>query len=83
MDEVQILLFGIVGIIILGILIKLLKLPIKLLINGIFGVILLYIVNFIGASYGFMIGINIWTALIAGIFGIPGVALLVIAQLFL
>ena len=45
--EVQYLIYGLVGIIALLIVIKLLKWPLKILINGIAGVILLYIVNFI------------------------------------
>ena len=79
----QLLLYGIIGVVILYIIIKLLKLPLKLLFNGIFGVILLFIVNLFGAGFGIQIGINIWTALIAGIFGIPGVAVLLIIQMFL
>lgn len=60
-----------------------LKLLIKLIINGVLGVILLFIVNLIGSYFNFFIGINIWTALIAGCFGIPGVAFLIIFKLFL
>lgn len=55
----------------------------KLVINGILGVVLLFIVNFAGAYFNFNIGINIWTALIAGFFGIPGVIFLIIFKLFL
>ena len=77
------IIYALVGLAILFLIIKLLKWPIKLLINGICGVILLYIVNFIGASFGLYITINIITALIAGIFGIPGVAALILFQLFL
>lgn len=83
MGTEQLFIYGIIGVVILLLLIKLLKLPFKLLINGIVGVVLLYVVNLIGAPFGFSIGINIWTALIAGIFGIPGVAVLGIAQFFI
>ena len=81
--DIELLIYGIIGLVVLYVLIKLLKWPIKLLINGICGVILLYIVNFIGASFGLYITINIITALIAGLFGIPGVAALILFQLFL
>ena len=77
------LLYGIIGLLILMLGIKILKLPIKLLFNGIFGVILLYIVNLIGAYFDFSITINIVNSLIAGIFGIPGVIFLIIIKLFI
>ena len=79
----QLVLYGVIGIVILFILLKILKWPIKILLNGIFGVILLYLVNLVGAEYNFYIGINVVTALIAGILGIPGVAALIIFKLFL
>lgn len=79
----QLVLYGVIGIVILFILLKILKWPIKILVNGIFGVILLYLVNLVGAKYNFYIGINVVTALIAGILGIPGVAALIIFKLFL
>ena len=81
--DIEFLIYALIGLIVLYVLIKLLKWPIKLLINGICGVILLYIVNVIGAAFGLHIAINIITALIAGIFGIPGVAALILFQLFL
>lgn len=59
------------------------KFIIKLILNGVLGVILLFIVNFFGTYFNFSIGINIWTALIAGFFGIPGVIFLIIFKMFL
>lgn len=53
-----------------------------LIINGVIGVILLAIFNFFGASFGLTIGINLFTALIAGIFGVPGVIIMAIFKLF-
>lgn len=79
----QMFLYALIGLVVLYVIIKLLKLPIKLLINGICGVILLFVFNLIGANFGIVIGINLVNALIAGIFGIPGVAVLVIIQMFL
>lgn len=60
-----------------------LKMFFKLLANAVLGVILLVVVNFIGASFNFAIGINWITALIAGCFGVPGVIFLVIFKLFM
>lgn len=81
--DIELIIYGIIGIIILYVLLKLLKWPIKLLLNGICGVILLYIINLIGVNFGIHIGINIITALISGIFGIPGVIAIILFQMFL
>lgn len=53
----------------------------KLIVNGVLGVVLLLLVNFIGNGYGISVGINIITSLIAGFFGIPGVIFLIIFSL--
>jgi inhibitor of the pro-sigma K processing machinery len=59
------------------------KMLFKLVANAVLGMILLIVVNFIGASFNFTIGINWITALIAGFFGVPGVIFLVIFKLFM
>jgi len=86
----QYLIYGLIGIIVLFLVVKLLKWPIKIIINGIVGVILLYIANFIianlslvGINVNFSLAINPITALIAGFFGVPGVIVLIIIGLFL
>ncbi|MGL5417312.1 MAG: pro-sigmaK processing inhibitor BofA family protein [Clostridium sp.] len=76
------LIYMLIALVVLYVVIKLLKWPIKLLLNGIGGVILLWVVNLIGANFGFHIGINIITALIAGIFGIPGVIVMLLFIIF-
>ena len=88
--EAQYLIYGLVGIIALVILIKILKWPLKILMNGIAGVVILYIVNFIIANLGvigintnFAVPINAATALIAGFLGIPGVIAIILVLLFL
>ena len=53
----------------------------KLLINSILGGILIYIVNIVGESFGFHIGLNVGTALFTGLMGVPGVVFLVILKL--
>lgn len=81
------ILAGILGVVVLFIVVNLIKAPIKIIIkliaNGIVGVILLYVVNLIGANFGIQIGINIITALISGILGVPGVIALILIQLFI
>lgn len=54
----------------------------KLLINGVLGVILLFLVNTAGQYFNFYIPINEVTALIAGFFGVPGIIFLVVFKLF-
>lgn len=88
--EGQFLIYGLIGIAILFLFTKLLKWPIKILINGIAGVVILYVVNFIiaklnlfGINLNFSLAINPITALIAGFFGVPGVIVLIIIGAFL
>lgn len=88
--EGQFLIYGLIGIAILFLFTKLLKWPMKILINGIAGVVILYVVNFIiaklsllGVNLNFSLAINPITALIAGFFGVPGVIVLIIIGAFL
>lgn len=53
---------------------------IKLVFNTIIGGVIIYIINLIGASFRFHIGLNIITSLIVGILGIPGAILLIILK---
>lgn len=74
----------IIGIIIVGkIFIVPIKIILKLILNSILGVILLYIINMVGAIWGLHIGINFVTVLIIGILGIPGAILLLILTIFI
>ncbi len=63
---------------------KLFFLPIKsivkLLINSILGGILIYIVNIVGISFNFHLGLNFGTAVFSGLFGIPGVICLIVLK---
>ena len=49
----------------------------KLLINTILGAVLLAVINFVGIYFDFNIALNIYSALIIGILGVPGLALLI------
>ena len=74
----------IIGIFIIGkIFIVPIKVIMKLILNTVLGAILLYIINIIGASFNFHIGINLITTLVTGILGIPGVILLILLQIFI
>ena len=77
----------IIAIAVLFILLKILSLPmkliIKLVVNGLIGGVVIWVINLIGASFGFTIALNWITALVVGILGIPGVIILAIIQLFI
>ena len=60
-----------------------LKHIIKLLLNSVLGGFLIYIINVVGSSYGFHIGLNVWTAVFTGILGVPGVVVLVLIRLMI
>ncbi len=49
----------------------------KIIINTILGAVLLAIINFIGIYLNFNIALNIYSALIIGILGVPGLVLLI------
>lgn len=67
-----------VGIVILGLIIKLLSIPFKLfwkfITNSIAGAIMLWIVSLFGVP----VKINIISALIAGVLGVPGVIIIIL-----
>ncbi|MBQ7477862.1 MAG: pro-sigmaK processing inhibitor BofA family protein [Selenomonadaceae bacterium] len=71
-----------IGLILLGILLKLLSLPLRLvwkfITNSVAGAVILWLVSLIGIP----VKINIISALVAGIFGVPGV-LAIIAYTYL
>ena len=64
-------------------LLKPLKWILKLLLNTLGGFLLLIAVNFVGSWVGLSLGLNWINALVAGLLGLPGVALLLVAKLFL
>jgi len=67
-----------VGIILIGVLLKLLSLPLKLMwkfiTNSVAGAVMLWVVSLFGVP----IKINIISALVAGIFGLPGVIAVIV-----
>ena len=60
-----------------------LKNILKLAFNSILGGVLIYIINIVGMNFNFHIGLNLLTAIIIGILGIPGAALLIILKIIL
>lgn len=76
-----------IGVAILFVILKLLALPmkliIKLVINGLVGGAIIFVINLIGANFGFVLTLNWITALIVGILGVPGVVIVAILQFVL
>ncbi|WP_231967858.1 pro-sigmaK processing inhibitor BofA family protein [Thermanaeromonas toyohensis] len=66
-----------------GLLLKPLKLAFKIAVNSLFGLLLLWVFNFIGGYFSFTIPLNWLTILIAGFLGIPGLLLLIFFRLVL
>ncbi len=70
----------ILGIVLIFIAIKLFTAPLRLLlkivVNGAMGLAGLIVINLVGAGFGFSVAINLVTVLIAGVLGLPGIALL-------
>ncbi len=60
-----------------------LRLLFKLLINSVVGLVLLLLLNFVGGFFNISIGINLFTVLLSGLLGLPGIALMLILQLVL
>ena len=44
----------------------------KLIFNSVLGGIIIYVINLVGANFGFHIGLNIVKSVIIGLLGLPG-----------
>lgn len=76
--------FGIVLILLLGFFLVIpLKMVFRLVYNGLIGGIVLWLINLIGAQWGVVLPITVWTALLVGFLGLPGVAVLLLYYMFL
>ena len=59
------------------------KKVLKLVFNSILGGRLIYVINIIGSSFGFHIGLNLVTSITVGILGIPGAIALILIKLLI
>ena len=84
--NITILAAYLVGLMLIYIVARLLFVPIKLIVrvivNGLVGFALLWLLNWAGGFIGLHVGMNPVTALVAGFLGIPGVVLLVVLRYF-
>lgn len=54
----------------------------KFLLNSLLGALAIFIINTIGTSFGFHIGLNLINAIVIGILGVPGAILLILLKVF-
>ena len=84
MEILQTLLVGAVAIVLIALVLKLLKVSIKgilgFIVNAAVGIALIFLLNMIP---GVAIPLTWWTGLVSGLFGIPGVVVLLIIFLIL
>ena len=82
--SIIVLVLAVVAVIVIA---KLLAWPIKkivkLAINCVIGAVMLLLVNYFGAAIGITVKLSIINALIAGVFGLPGVIFLIILSFFI
>lgn len=55
----------------------------KLVLNSIIGGVVIFLINLVGANFGFHIGLNFFTSVLVGLLGLPGVVVLVIVKLLI
>jgi inhibitor of the pro-sigma K processing machinery len=75
-----VIIIAILALIILVLLRKPVKIVLKLALNTLIGFLSLFIINWLGAFIGISIGVNWINALIVGVFGVPGVALILLLK---
>lgn len=51
--------------------------------NSLLGALIIFIINLVGATFNFHIGLSIFNSIIVGILGIPGAILLIILHIFI
>ncbi len=60
-----------------------LKKILKLVLNSVLGGLVIFIINLVGANFGFHVGLNIFTSILVGLLGLPGVVILIIVKLLI
>lgn len=76
------IMYGLIAVLILVILFKILSIPFRIIkwfiVNGVMGLLILFIFNLVASGFGYGIELNVLNSLIAGVLGVPGVILLLI-----
>lgn len=55
----------------------------KLVINSILGGITIFLINLVGGTFGFHIGLNFFTSIVIGLLGLPGSVCLVVVKVLI
>lgn len=55
----------------------------KLVINSILGGITIFLINLVGGTFDFHIGLNFFTSIVIGLLGLPGSVCLVVVKLLI
>lgn len=55
----------------------------KLVINSFLGGITIFLINLIGSTWGFHIGLNFFTSILVGLLGVPGTIFIVLIKLLM
>ena len=71
-----------VVLVISGVFLKPIRFVMKLVLNSLCGIVIVLGINLVGARWGVHIGINPFTAIALGIMGVPGIAAILLAQIF-
>ncbi len=60
-----------------------LKKILKLVLNSFLGGLVIFIINLVGSNFGFHIGLNIFTSILVGLLGLPGVVCLILVKILI
>lgn len=86
MDALHSILTIIIAVFLIWLVIKIFATPVKwalkLLINALIGFVMLFIFNFLGGFIGLSLSVGWLSAIVAGVFGIPGIVLLLLIENF-
>ena len=87
MDRYSVLLMAAAAVVLLYLFLQIIRLPLKWLLKALLhaaiGFVALFIFNFLGSWIGVELELNIFNALVTGVFGVPGVLILLVVKYIL
>jgi inhibitor of the pro-sigma K processing machinery len=75
-----IIIFAILALVVIVIIRKPIKIILKLVLNTVIGFLALFVINYLGAFIGVSVAVNWINAVIVGLLGIPGIALILLLK---
>lgn len=72
----------IIVLVVSGICLKPLKIVLRFVINSLVGLALVALINLVGSFFGIHIGVNPVSGLLLGLLGVPGIIMILLAQIF-